>query len=173
MAFCYSSPRRLIRMPWIELSPACRVWLEARDTSQNSCSTHNSMLVGTGVKNLQFRWGYEIRPSKILKNVLHVFKTHFPCFTSFAPYNHTGEEIGEWTGKLNLRQVNALANVTYTHSRAGSSANFFLGRKNMIINILIWNNGGTFKQCIFKRHKEGRKKWHHTDWVGWGAQWSR
>ena len=40
-----------------ELSPACRVWLGARDTSQNPCSTHDSTLVLTDVKNPETRVG--------------------------------------------------------------------------------------------------------------------
>lgn len=122
-------------MDWVELPQALVVWLEAQEASHNSRSTGDSTM-GTGVKNLQFRWWNEIRPSKIFKTVTRLFKTRFLCLPSFTPYNHTVNDLGRlinftlMTRNLNFTGLNILAKIIYAHGKASIGAQSFLGRKN-------------------------------------------
>ena len=95
--------------------------------SLNPWSTHDSTLVRTDVKNLETRVGNTSFWN--VKEVLHLFKTHFPCFTSLPLYNHAGEEIGEQTRKLNHGQLNVLASVTWTPGQSCRSHQFFSSRE--------------------------------------------
>jgi len=78
----------------------------------------------------------------------HLFKTHFLCLTSFTPHNHTVNELGRLVFILIDKEpepLNVLAKLIYAHGRARIGAQSFLGRKNIIINILTWNNSSTLK----------------------------